>query len=121
MLLPRTQVLFRAAADHARAAGLQLQSVRQRNSPSGDASLIRGRRVFLTVGSLGRRLILDKELAIMTKFQIAIRSIVPVLFVGLLVGTSMVLAGCGDAEVPKGDVEKSAMKTLTAAVGKEAP
>jgi hypothetical protein len=39
----------------------------------------------------------------------------------MLFAASALLAGCGDAEVPKGDVEKSAMKMLSASVGKEAP
>lgn len=49
--------------------------------------------------------------------SIASRSFVAALFVG----ASMLLAACGDPEIQKGDVEKSAMKTLTAAVGKESP
>ena len=54
----------------------------------------------------------------MFKFTRIVRSMVPVT---LLAGSMLLLAGCGDAEVPKEEVEKSAMKSLSAAVGKESP
>lgn len=37
-----------------------------------------------------------------------------------LAGSAMLVA-CGDPEVPKGEVEKNAMKILSATVGKESP
>jgi hypothetical protein len=35
--------------------------------------------------------------------------------------TAALVVACGDAEVPKADVEQQAMKTLSATVGKESP
>jgi ABC-type uncharacterized transport system auxiliary subunit len=39
----------------------------------------------------------------------------------VLVASTALLAGCGDPEVQKADLEKLAMKQLTATVGKECP
>lgn len=39
----------------------------------------------------------------------------------LLLTTSALLAGCSDAEVAKADLEQSAMKQLSATVGKQSP
>lgn len=45
------------------------------------------------------------------------RTLVP----AVIVAVCTALVGCGEPEVAKGDVEKAAMKTLSATVGKESP
>lgn len=54
----------------------------------------------------------------MIKIRTVIRTFVPMC---LLAGAMTVLAGCGDPEVAKGDVEKNAATVLSAKVGKESP
>jgi hypothetical protein len=55
--------------------------------------------------------------AVIATFPRVLRTQIVLLFTA----TATLLAGCGDAEIAKGDVEQAAMKTLTDKVGKPSP